>query len=172
MSKTKYIQDVTTLEELKQVYKKLALKHHPDCGGDEEVMKAINNEYDLLFEKLKSVHKDKDDVFYTKETGETANEWRDIIHQLLSMKMQGVIIEVIGSFLWVSGNTKPYKEQLGKNGLGMRWSKNKSSWYLSPPGYRKFGKKKFGMNDIREMYGSERVNEGKYKQTKQLTGSR
>lgn len=35
----KYINDVSTLEELKKVYKKLAFQHHPDRGGDEEVMK-------------------------------------------------------------------------------------------------------------------------------------
>ncbi|MCU4864236.1 molecular chaperone DnaJ, partial [Bacillus cereus] len=28
-----YFQSVTTLEELKKQYKKLAKKHHPDLGG-------------------------------------------------------------------------------------------------------------------------------------------
>lgn len=153
----KYINNVSTLEELKSVYKKLALKHHPDCGGDEEVMKAINNEYDNLFESLKSKHRNKDGECFEKETEETASEWRDIIYHLLSLRMENVAIEVIGCFLWVSGNTRPYKKELGKNGLGMKWSPNKSAWYLSPKNYRRYGKKNFEMDEIRGMYGSKPV---------------
>lgn len=161
---TTYITQVETLEELKKVYKKLALQFHPDCGGDEEIMKALNNEYDGLFEKLKNTHKNKDGEFYEKETNETPEEWREIIHQLLALKMENVAIEVIGSFLWVSGNTKPYKDELGKNGLGLKWSRNKSAWYLSPDGYRRYSKKSTSLNDIREMYGSQQVKENKQKQ--------
>lgn len=152
-----YIKNVTTLEELKKKYKKLAFEHHPDRGGDEEIMKIINNEYDDLFEELKNTHKNKDGEFYTKDTEETPEEWRQLIHQLLGLKMIGVLIEVIGSFIWISGNTKPYKDQLKE--LGLRWSNKKSAWYKSPEGYRRYGKKNFDMNSIRNMYGSQRVND-------------
>lgn len=160
---TTYISEVETLEELKKVFKKLALKFHPDCGGDEELMIALNNEYDELFEILKHTHKNKDGEFYEKETTETPEQWREIIYQLLALKMENVSIEVIGTFLWVSGNTKPYKNELGKNGLGLKWSRNKSAWYLSPDGYRRFSKKATSLNDIREKYGSQQVKENKQK---------
>ncbi|MHC5250363.1 molecular chaperone DnaJ [Enterococcus sp. LJL90] len=161
-----YIQKVTTLEELKKEYKRLVLLYHPDCGGDEEIMKQINNEYDELFPKLKHKHVNKEGERYEKDTDELPNEWRDILSHLLGLKMVGVTIEVIGSFLWVSGNTKPYKQDLGKEGLKMKWSPNKQAWYLSPKGYRKHGKKTFEMDDIRSMYGSQQV---RAKQPKALT---
>lgn len=49
----KWFSNPQTLEELKQQYKKLALKHHPDLGGNTADMQGINNEYDILFAKLK-----------------------------------------------------------------------------------------------------------------------
>ena len=64
----KYIKNGETLEELKKAYKKLALKLHLDCGGNEEEMKILNNEYDELFSKLKNTHKNKEGETYTKET--------------------------------------------------------------------------------------------------------
>lgn len=126
----KFIKDVTTLEELKRVYKKLALKYHPDMGGTDKEMAQINNEYEALFDKLKNTHKNKEGEYYQKETTETPQEWQEIIHKLLTLKMENVSIEVIGAFLWVSGNTKPYKEEL--KALNMKWSNNKKSWYLAP----------------------------------------
>ena len=45
-----------TLEELKKQYRKLVFQHHPDKGGDADKMKAVNNEYDALFSKLKDIH--------------------------------------------------------------------------------------------------------------------
>lgn len=49
----KYFVECKTLDELKKLYRKLALANHPDRGGDEEVMKKINEEYDKLFPILK-----------------------------------------------------------------------------------------------------------------------
>ena len=34
-----------TQEQLKKMYRKLAMQYHPDCDGCEEAMKQINAEY-------------------------------------------------------------------------------------------------------------------------------
>ena len=41
----KYFTNINSLDELKKEYRRLVLKHHPDCGGDTETMKQINIEY-------------------------------------------------------------------------------------------------------------------------------
>ena len=35
-------------EQIRKAYKTLSLRHHPDRGGDEELMKKINVSYDVL----------------------------------------------------------------------------------------------------------------------------
>ena len=50
----KYIKNVETLEELKKPTK-VSFEVTPDCGGNEEEMKILNNEYDELFSKLKTL---------------------------------------------------------------------------------------------------------------------
>ncbi len=144
-----------TLEELKSLYKRLAFQHHPDRGGDQEIMKAINNEYDELFPRLKNKHKNKEGKAYTKETTEAPDAYRDIINALLKLRMDAVDIELVGSFLWITGNTKPHKDAL-KN-LGFKWSQNKTAWYLAPEGYKRFGKKQFSLDEIRSMYDSTKI---------------
>lgn len=156
MTTTTYITEATTLEELKQEYKRLAMLHHPDLGGDTETMKAINNEYDALFEELKHTHKNKAGEYYTKEnTTETAGAWREVIEKLIRLHMENVKIELIGSFLWISGNTRLYKEDL--KAIGMKWSKNKTAWYMAPDGYKGRSRKLYELDEIRGMYGSQTI---------------
>ena len=146
------MQKATTLEELKAIYKALAMKHHPDRGGDLETMKEINATYDRLFEILKGTHKTKDGETYTKATTETADEFKDIIDKLI--RMNGIIIEIIGCFIWVSGNTKEHKE--GLKAMGFKFHGKKKVWYKAPAGYRKRYSKKhdYDMDEIRGMYGT------------------
>ena len=141
-----------TLEELKAMYRKLAMLHHPDRGGDTETMKTVNAEYDALFPNLKDVHKTKDGETYTarQSTTETADQFKDLISEL--MKMDNITIEVIGCFVWVTGDTKPHKEQL--KALKFKWHTKKLAWYLAPDDYRKRSRKEYALDEIRSMYGT------------------
>ncbi|MEZ1997424.1 molecular chaperone DnaJ, partial [Acinetobacter lwoffii] len=48
----KHFSSVTSLDELKLQYKKLAFKNHPDRGGKTEVMQEINSEYEQLLNRI------------------------------------------------------------------------------------------------------------------------
>ena len=48
----KHFENITTIEEAKKLYRELAKQHHPDKGGDVEIMKQVNNEYDFLCAKI------------------------------------------------------------------------------------------------------------------------
>ena len=161
-----YFTKIETLEELKKRYKQLALKNHPDVGGDVETMKKINAEYDKIFSEVKNFCRNKDGEIYNKETTETEQEFKDIINEVL--KMNKVIIEIIGTFIWLSGNTKPYKEQIKK--LKFRYSANKEAWYKSPANYRRKSKYNYNMNDIRGMFGVQYSAEGKEDEKARIEG--
>lgn len=152
----KWFNNPQTLEELKKQYKRLAMEHHPDRGGTTEDMQQINAEYERLFARLKDTHQTKDGEFYTSRTAttETADEFMDVIDRLIHM--DGVVIEVCGSWLWLTGNTKAYKEEI--KALSFRWSSNKSAWYFHRDGYKKRSRHSLTLDEIRGYYGSEIVN--------------
>ena len=117
----KYFIGVETIEELKKKYKELAKKHHPDLGGAKEEFQELNNEYDKLLETLKSNKKTN------KANTKDNDNFKDIINELI--KYNELTIEIIGSWLWVSGDTYPLRDSIKK--LGMLWSKGRKKWYYT-----------------------------------------
>lgn len=70
----KHFINVTSLEDLKKQYRKLALANHPDKGGNTEVMQEINVEFDVLFKIWQS--KPTTEKKEEPTTRETAREYR------------------------------------------------------------------------------------------------
>jgi len=73
-----------TPDELKKLHRKLALKHHPDKGGDSEKFKEINEAYDVLRDAEKRAVYDKYGEEAVKEDGGMRTEKRsgDVVHEL------------------------------------------------------------------------------------------
>lgn len=91
----------------------------------------------------------------------------EVMPETLTPELQGIVdalkdvdvdVELCGSWLWISGDTRPHKELL--KGLKCRWSRRKARWYYCPEKSRKgyFGKRReVTMPKIRLMYGSEQL---------------
>ena len=47
------VTETATPDEIKKTYRKLAMEHHPDKGGDEEKFKKISQAYDILGDDTK-----------------------------------------------------------------------------------------------------------------------
>lgn len=67
----KYFQNVKSIEDLKNQFRTLAMKNHPDVGGNAEIMKEINFEYDVLFPIWKERHNTEQPENKTDETAES-----------------------------------------------------------------------------------------------------
>ena len=150
----KYFNNCKTAEDVKQLYKKLARDLHPDCNPGRDTTKEFQEmqaEFDKAWNQLKNKHTDKYGKTYEKESTEDIQLYKDIIERLLHCP--GLVIELCGSWLWITGNTKEHRETLKE--LHFCWSKQKSAWYFHAEPYRKHSKNSVDMWRIREMYGSQ-----------------
>lgn len=77
-----YFHNIHSLADLKKEYRRLALQHHPDKGGDTAIMQQVNTEFERLFE----VWKDKPDVsaastgYEHDYSGATAKEYTEYVY--------------------------------------------------------------------------------------------
>lgn len=139
----------TTEDQLKKMYFQFAKILHPDHGGKKSDFQALQADYEKMFNKLAGLHSRKDGGMYHQATTERAPEYIHIIDKL--MTCAGLTIEFIGSFIWITGNTKANRSTL--KALGFKYSSNKKAWYKAPQGYEKHNNKVYSMDDIRNKFG-------------------
>lgn len=159
----KWFVGVSTLDELKKLYRNLAKLHHPDVGGNTKDMQEINSEYDYLAGRLPkerpaSANASAAEEKPVYESREESEAFRNAVESVINV--QGINIELCGSWIWITGNTYPAKDILKANGY--KWSKNKQAWYWHEEGYTKIGKKHFTLDEIRSIHGSENLRNGAY----------
>lgn len=118
-----YFENCQTLEDLKKEYRRLTKIHHPDCGGDEQIMKQINSAYESKFNLLKAATGDKQKGRF--DYAEKPQDFIRLINNLV--KLHGLQVEIIGAWVWVTGETFANRHELAK--LGFRFSKSKKAWY-------------------------------------------
>lgn len=72
--------------------------------------------------------------------------------------IDGVTVELCGSWLWIDGDTYEAKDSLKR--LGCMWSRSKRRWYWRNPETSKgWSHGKTTMSHIRTRYGSRMVKE-------------
>ncbi|MBE9598690.1 J domain-containing protein [Pedobacter sp. MC2016-24] len=153
----KFFNDCTTLDEVKAKYKKLALEHHPDRGGDTATMQAINAEYAFASARiLKGANLSEED---TEKEIRFSEEYRKIIEQIVNL--EGIVIELVGLWIWVTGQTYPVRAELKTAGLF--FAPKKQAWYYRSEDLKETRGGKKSLEEIRSKYGSEVVNQNRYK---------
>lgn len=155
-----YFRDCKCIEDVKEAFKRLAKELHPDNGGDAEAFKVMMNDYTTAFNLFKSVHRTETGETYTKETEETPEEFAEVIQSIIHLA--GITIEIIGSWVWVTGNTYPYKDTLKDNHFF--WSKTKKAWYYTGAEEKSRRRGRYTMEQVRSRYGSQTVKSDRVKE--------
>jgi curved DNA-binding protein CbpA len=148
----KYFSPEMSIEELRKNFRRHCLVLHPDKGGDAEEFKAMKNEYDYFIklsaagEAGRAAAKDRK-PFYTYESEKAL---QDAIERFLAIP--DIVVEICGSWLWITGNTFPVHERI--KALGAKFSRNKKAWYWSPTMSQGKMRGIYSMKKIREKFGS------------------
>ena len=163
----KYFEGISKLDELRKAYKKWAMELHPDHGGTNEEFRAMAEEYHRMIPLMKNHDGEAVNDTENVKVSAEAEKFKEIIDILLNL--DGVEVELCGNWLWISGDTRKYKDRL--KALGCRWAPKKLKWYWMPEEERhaRHYRGKKTMAEIRNKYGSTRFVKGEDDRKKAIT---
>lgn len=147
----KYFETFQDINELKRQYKKLALKLHPDMGGSKADFQAMSAEYEKLLKNALNGRFDSSER--VEEEMKMDQEMREALNLIINL--EGVIIEIVGNWIWVTGNTMPVKESL--KDASYRFARKKCAWYWNDGTFKKKSKKSLSLDEIKAKFGSQTV---------------
>ncbi|MFC6166867.1 molecular chaperone DnaJ [Acinetobacter terrestris] len=168
----KHFSSVTSLDELKLQYKKLAFKNHPDRGGKTEVMQEINSEYEQLLNRIIN-EASKDQYQDSSENGRgfwSSRSEHSEVEKKVKQAIDAIInlddldIEIIGVWVWVSGDTKQHKDKLKE--AGFVWNRVQCKWVFI--GKKSNGRGRMTLDQMRELHGSQKVKKTRKAEERQL----
>jgi len=137
----KQFENIEGIKEAKKIYKQLAKILHPDVGGTDELFKMLNSIYNDIIENK---------IYFSNDT-KFDIELEKIISQILHY--ENITIEVIGSWIWLSGNTKSIKDKLKE--LNFKWASKKKMWYYGD--MKSKNPRPKSMDEIKGKYGCQTV---------------
>ena len=116
-----------TLEDLKRVYS----DEYSEVRYDVDLLKDLDLAYEDNFDSVRCLHRTKGGKVYSTESAanhETVGFFPEFVESISNMSDVWFTIE--GTWMWVSGNTKPHREELKR--LGLRWAPKRKMWYKKP----------------------------------------
>lgn len=136
---------------LKARYRDLCKIHHPDRGGDLATMQALNAAYEaaLRGEYRKTMSDDEAEEAVNMSVAVAAK-----VAEIIGL--EGVILEIVGKWLWVTGDTFSHRQALKTAGLWFASKKRAWYWHAPEDSVPRGGKK--SLDEIKAKFGSKRVN--------------
>ena len=158
-----YFKGCVKVEHLKAEYRRLAFVWHPDRGGDLRTMQEINAEYHARlasFDGAESNGADGKTHRYSYKR-DVEQGLMDKISELLALRLGPTVeINLIGTWIWILGDTKPVKDKI--KSVGCKWHSKRGCWYWQNDGYkRRYSHKSLGA--LASQYGCDKFANDPYK---------
>ena len=152
----RYFDHINTVEFAKREYRRLAMANHPDRGGDTAIMQEINSQYHACLKRLDG------QVSMDETNREHTYRYKQAVEQAVMDKIAELIaagvaktceVLLIGTWVWVTGETKPVKDVLKR--LGCKWHSKRLCWYWENDGYTHRFNRNTSLNGLAAKYGVE-----------------
>lgn len=147
-----YFKNISTIEQLRKSYNALAKQYHPDINHSPDairIMQDINAEYAAAFKWLQN-HDSEHLNCYDKIDPAA---YPEIISKIIGLTE--LTIEICGSWVWLTGKTWLYAEQL--KAAGFKFSRSKKAWYWPDTIKGAHFRGRYSLNQIREKFGAQNV---------------
>jgi len=137
-----------TPELIKKAYRQACSKYHPDRNpAGLEMMKLVNEAYATLKDESGSAQENSDNLASYGEEIFTA------LSQVIHLDFE---FEICGSWVWLSGDTKPHKDIIKE--AGFKWASKKKMWFYKPSDHVSKGRGSYSIDKIRETHGTQKIN--------------
>lgn len=143
-----------TLDEITKFYRSKVKQSHPDQGGNTQWFVDVRAAFKIILAQYKYNHKSQNEDTGEWEENETnlTQELQEKLTEVLEkLNSEEIEINILGAWIWLSGNTYQNKNDIKE--LGFKFSKNKVSWYWYHGEYKKRNRKKYSLKDIEEIHG-------------------
>lgn len=155
-----YFSPGMTVAQLKKEYHALAMRWHPDRGGDTATMQAINEAYQRALAAADgSISYDENDEPHEYHyNAEREQAVVDFIDRLIKSGALQPTVDcwLIGTWVWIQGDTKPVKELL--KALECKWHSKRACWYWHPDDGRKWHyNRNASLDGLAAAYGASRL---------------
>ena len=135
---------------LKTRFRDLCKVHHPDLGGDLKTMQELNAAYERAMRgEYRKTMSDDDAEEAVSMDAELAAKVAEVI------VLKGIILELVGRWLWATGETFAVKGEL--KAAGFFWAAKKCAWYYRKPEDGGARRSNLSLFEIKAKYGAKNV---------------
>ena len=150
--------------DMPRIYKNLQKQFHPDINPQgEEMSKLINSAWDHLKPEWEmNQNFGMDHMKWSWWGAETNAEsaYLEKVQEALkfAQTLDGVVTELIGSWVWLSGETRKQKDKIksfqDNDNNKFCWHRTKKVWFYRPVNFKSKGRGSNTFDEMREKYGS------------------